>query len=335
MSSAAGRIEGLFADLEYFFAQSGPHLHIPPLFPGCLPMDVRVDFSASTSSGGREHAERNGNDGMRDIGPPGNGNRVLLVRGLDPQTSQEEVRDRLSAEIVRLAATMPGDGRGSVTDGRQAIRRVVIIRYKNTKISTGLAFVELVSTDIAVALLAHLLSRVAQPVGVVVNGRPVACSFANSESFVLANHPESGNLPVQTTWLIRGETDGGIGNVEGWVKYREDYQGASEVRTPPPGASMAIDPNLELFLASLVIPTDDVVSRTKGKKESGEAAGPKLLDRSAGGFKMQPVKLSFGAANKKKEKDDVMVALPVAGNPVSRADVPMNGMDRNGQPQSS
>jgi hypothetical protein len=50
---------------------------------------------------------------------------------------------------------------------------------------------------------------------------------------------------------------------------------------------------------------------------------------------MQPVKLSFGAANKKKEKDDVMVALPVAGNPVSRADVPMNGMDRNGQPQSS
>jgi hypothetical protein len=98
---------------------------------------------------------------------------------------------------------------------------------------------------------------------------------------------------------------------------------------------MAIDPNLESFLASLVIPTDDVVSRTKGKKESGEAAGPKLLDRSAGGFKMQPVKLSFGAANKKKEKDDVMVALPVAGNPVSRADVPMNGMDRNGQPQSS
>jgi hypothetical protein len=115
--------------------RSGPHLHIPPLFPGCDPMDVRVDFSSHTSTNTREYVDRNGNDGMRDIGPPGNGNRVLLVRGLNSQTSQEEVRDRLSAEIVRLAETMPSSDRGKVVDGRQAIKRVVIIRHRNTKTS--------------------------------------------------------------------------------------------------------------------------------------------------------------------------------------------------------
>ena len=291
-------------------------------------MDVRVDFSASSSNGGREHVDRNGNDGMRDIGPPGNGNRVLLIRGLDAQTSQEEVRDRLSAEIVRLAASSPSNGRGPVTDGRQAIRRVVIIRYKNTKISTGLAFVELVSTEVAAALLAHLLSRVAQPVGVVVNGKPVACSFANPEAFVLAQNPESAQPLFQTSWLIRGEPNGGIGNADDWFKYRDDYQGASEVRTPPPGASMAVDPNLEPYLNSLVVPTDDTVHRVKGKKDSGESAGPKLLDRSATGFKMQPVKLGFGAKMKKKERDDVMVALPVAGIPLSKGDTSGNGKSK-------
>lgn len=289
-------------------------------------MDVRVDFSASTSNGGREYVDRNGNDGMRDIGPPGNDNRVLLIRGLDAQTSQEEVRDRLSAEIVRLAATMPSNGRGPVIDGRQAIRRVIIIRQKNTKISTGLAFVELVSTEVAVALLAHLLSRIAQPVGVVINAKPVACSFANPEAFVVASNPETARPLGQGNWVIRGTTNGGIGNVDDWVKYRDDYQGASEVCTPPPGSSMAVDPNLGIFLDSLVVPVEDVASKTKAKKDPNEASGPKLLDRSAAGFKLQPVKLNFGTASKRKDRDDVMVALPVDGNAMDRTNTTVNGM---------
>jgi len=306
--------------------RSGPHLHIPPLVPGCDPMDVRVDFSSHTSTNTREYVDRNGNDGMRDIGPPGNGNRVLLVRGLNSQTSQEEVRDRLSAEIVRLAETMPSHGRGKVVDGRQAIKRVVIIRHRNTKTSIGLAFVEFVFTELAAALLAHLLSRVAQPVGVVVNGRPVACSFANPDAFVLAQDEEGHPLP-STNWLVKGEPNGGIGNLDGWIRYRDDWHGASEVRTPPAGASMAVDPNLEPFLQSLIAPSEQDTS-AKGKQDTVDAAAPKLLDRSAGAIKMQPLKVSLGAGLKRKDKEDVMVPLPVAGLAGSRVEAVTGGMNR-------
>lgn len=259
---------------------------------------------------------------MRHVaGPPGNGNRVLLIRGLDPYTSQEEVRDRLGAEIVRLAGSHNPSQPFNVVDGRAAITRVIIIRHKGSKASCGFGFVELVSADLANALLAHLLSRVAQPVGVVINGRPVACSFANMETFELAT---AGGQPLYSTaWLLHGAPEGGIGNTEGWVKYRDDYLGASEIRITPTGTNMVMDPPLLAFITSLTTFAVNGNPQAANRPEA-ESAAPQPLDRSAGGFKMQPLKLGTGIA-KKKERDDVMVALPVGEGRSVKQETSSNG----------
>jgi RNA-binding protein 5/10 len=271
-------------------------------------MSLKIDFSAGNSSSSRDY-ERGRNDGVRDIGPPGNGNRVLFIRGLDSETSQEDLRDRLGAEIVRLAGASSVASKFPIMDGRPAIMRVVLIRHRNSKSSCGLAFVELASTELASALLAHLLSRIAQPVGFVVRSRPVACSFANPDAFVEAG--EEGKPPAQTSWLIHGTAAGGLGNTTNWVKHRDDWLGASEITV---GGDL--EENLKSYLQSLIVPNEDAVARSRGKKEVTETAAPTLLDRSGGGIKLQPLKAGF---TKKKEREDVMVPLSVNGAPIANA----------------
>src|ERR1700712_3470529 len=73
------------------------------------------------------------------IAPAGEGNRVLLMRGLAPDSTHEEIRDRIGAEIVRLAAAAASADTDSVaagparpiTDGRPAISKVILIRNKH------------------------------------------------------------------------------------------------------------------------------------------------------------------------------------------------------------
>ena len=90
---------------------------------------------------------------------------------------------------------------------------------------------------------------------------------------------------------------------------------------------MAVDPNLEPFLQSLIAPAEQDTS-FKGKQDTVDAAAPKLLDRSAGAIKMQPLKVSLGAGLKRKDKEDVMVPLPVAGLAGSRVEAVTGGMNR-------
>lgn len=289
---------------------SGPHIEVPALTPFCQTMNVRIDYSAGRSTSQRDPNDWNGPDGMRDIGPPGNGNRVLLIRGFGPHTSQEELRDRLGAEIVRLVSSASGSSSSddTVADGRPAIERVVLLRQRSHKTSTGLAFVQVTSPDLAGALLAHLLSREAQPVGFVVNDRPAACSFARPDSFVATADEKE---PENTSWLIRASPDGGIGNGQGWIQYRDERLGASEVRFDLRASRM--ESSLKSYIASIT-PPDEADRKNKNKKEGAGQSAFKPLDRGASGItsiKMQPLKVSTGSVGKRK--GDAMVALPIEG----------------------
>ena len=87
---------------------------MPALFAHSEPKKVKIDFSTPLGtpadpareqiaypqgSGGHSHPGRPPSDGMRDIGSPGGGKRVLLLRGMNYHTSGEEVIRRFSHEI--------------------------------------------------------------------------------------------------------------------------------------------------------------------------------------------------------------------------------------------
>jgi RNA-binding protein 5/10 len=247
------------------------------------------------------------------------------MRGLAPDSTHEEIRDRIGAEIVRLASSTHGEhGAPSTTiaDGRQVIERVILIRNKYTKLCAGFGFIELATPALATALLAHLLSRTAQPVGFVINGRPVACSFANMQAFAPVG-PEG----VGEAWCfpcLANAKPGGIGGqaAGGWCKYWDDTCGASlldvspELGTEGHAEQIAREPALERFLHALDSAADP--SQGPGKDEphalgsgsgSGSRSGTPLAAGGIGAIKLLPLRV--GA--KKNKEADAMVALPVAG----------------------
>ena len=81
---------------------------------------------------------------MRDIGAPGGGKRVLLMRGMNYHTTGEEMIRRLSHEIARLVGK-PGRER----DAETAIVRVVRIVDRETRNSWGFGFVELATPEVS------------------------------------------------------------------------------------------------------------------------------------------------------------------------------------------
>lgn len=238
------------------------------------------------------------------------------MRGLAPDSSQEEIRDRLGAEIVRLGAPLH-----AITDGRYAIQRVVLIRNKYTKSCLGFGFVQLATPQLATALLSHLLSRTAQPVGFVINARPVACSFANVNAFA-----DIGPGGLSEPWCFpmrnRDRVLGGIGGPapEGetdglsWVKYWDDTCGASDLAVSPGSDATAVEPALQAFLDSLAASDPTVTKENPSSAPTSGAGTPLAPGALVGAIKMVPLKIGG-----KKKEQDAMVALPVAGveKPVS------------------
>ncbi|KAJ9105059.1 hypothetical protein QFC19_003691 [Naganishia cerealis] len=317
---------------ERFVNAFFPNIAIPSVYPNNPAMNVKIDYAGTGAQGqatqGRQGwqdpraAVLGGNEGMRDIAPAGEGNRVLLMRGLAPDSMHEEIRDRIGAEIVRLAASASADAdsaapAGPITDGRPAISKVILIRNKHTKLCAGFGFIELVSNPLATALLAHLLSRTAQPVGFVINGRPVACSFANMKAFAAVG-PEG----VSEAWCIPcapSVRPGGIGGESvregGWVKYWDDTCGASllDVSSDQDQAqgSGSRDQALDRFLEGLDVAADPGQGKDQlhvaAASAPGSGPGTPLASGAVGAIKMLPLKVG------KKKEVDAMVALPVAG----------------------
>lgn len=81
---------------------------------------------------------------MRDVGPMGDGNRVLVLRQLDAGSYGEAVIKRISEEIAKLLGR-----NGQEKLAEQAIQRVVTIVDKAGSQSWGICFVELVTTEVS------------------------------------------------------------------------------------------------------------------------------------------------------------------------------------------
>lgn len=232
------------------------------------------------------------------------------MRGLAPDSTQEEIRDRFGAEIIRLAAPSY-----AITDGRYAIQRVVLIRNKYTKSCLGFGFIQLATPQLATALLSHLLSRTAQPVGFVINARPVACSFANLNAFAdlgPGGISEPWCFPVRNLDRVLGGIAGPVpeGETDGtsWVKYWDDTCGASDLAVSLESDALSREPALQAFLDGLAASDASVAKETPSSAPGSGTGTPLAPGALVGGIKMVPLKIGG-----KKKEQDAMVALPVAG----------------------
>lgn len=200
-------------------------------------------------------------------------------------------------QIVRLSASSSAP----LQDGKSAIERVLLVRDRHSKSPAGLAFVELASAELAKALLSHLLSREAQPYGFVVDQLPIACSFAAPASFEALDVDDAGRA-----WAVRGRGDGGIGGEESrWYRYWDDYAGVSEfVVSADPLHALEY---LEYLRAAAIEASKPATAAGKGLASSTSGTDQGGLQKGSG----QAIKIGFSASLKKKDRDDVMVPLPL------------------------
>lgn len=124
---------------------------MPALHAHSDPRKVKIDFAAPPSDapggsdfGGHIQHVKPGSDGMRDIGTPGGGNRVLLLRSLNFRSTGDEIARRLGQEIARM---LQKGGREKEAEG--AICRIAVVVDKETKSRWGFAFVELATTEVS------------------------------------------------------------------------------------------------------------------------------------------------------------------------------------------
>lgn len=318
---------------------SYPNVTMPALFAHSEPRRVKIDFAGSRTDheGGPLPIPQTGarHDGTRDIGQPGGGQRVLLLRGLDPGTYAGEVVRRLAEEIVRML------GKGSQRDAEACISRVAMVVDRASSISWGFAFVELVTPELASALMPFLFLPQHQPNGFLISGVPVAASFGNPSAFIPAPSGSQGGQ-----YLLRAASDGGIG--AGTIDHPDGefcaywHQQAGAVETIPRGApqiaargaSLELSDETRCFLGNLAGKWKPKPSAVAAGAASSSLAGPSTSAPAAdtpqgplvGG--MQPIKIGFGNAIKKKAKEEpVMVEIMSKGLVDDNDEVDLVGKD--------
>lgn len=299
-----------------FMDNNAPTVSMPALYGHSEPKRVKIDYA-----GNKEERDRGGHhghghapahsgmqvhDGTRDIGAPGAGGRVLLVRGLDPGTYVGEVTRRFADEIARMLGK-------DVRQAETTITRVVMINDRATGNPWRFAFVELASPELAAALLPFLITPQSQPNGFLISQVPVAVSFANLDAFV----PVPAG-PLGSEFLVKAAPNGGIGsNTIGrddgeWVGYWHEAAGAAQ--SAPRGALPIPEKGKELDLPKEMCA---FLGHLSGKKwvppqpttTAGDA--PDVApQQQAAGTTSGPIKISFGKKVKKeKQPEEAMVTI--------------------------
>ncbi|ORX36419.1 hypothetical protein BD324DRAFT_628787 [Kockovaella imperatae] len=199
------------ADAQDFVGINFPAVLMPALYAHSDPRKVKIDFSATLTgsnaadSGSSANATARfpqpGDDGMRDIGPPGGGNRVLLLRGLSHHSTPGEISFRVGEEIARLVGR-PGQG----DEAQRAVVRLVSIVDRAARNSWGYCFVEFATVELATAMLAFLIAPESQPQGFQISEHAIAASFANPAAFI----PTPAG-PLGSELVVRAARKGGIG----------------------------------------------------------------------------------------------------------------------------
>ncbi|KAI0811192.1 hypothetical protein BC629DRAFT_1479565 [Irpex lacteus] len=130
---------------------------------------IKIDYSQSANPSDRRRGPLNMNDGTRDIG--NTQAPVLLFRGLDPLSGPQA--------IAQAMKNSSGIGK----EGAKGMKRIILIKDKNTMASWGFAFVEFIDVSSAAAVLGATMSATIHPSGFRISERPVAASFAHPYSF--------------------------------------------------------------------------------------------------------------------------------------------------------
>ncbi|GEM09998.1 RNA-directed RNA polymerase 2 [Rhodotorula toruloides] len=146
------------------------------------------------------------NDGTRDIGStPSN---VILLRGLDPLTNEEEISYALS----RVS------GRASQEIAKGGLKRIMIVKDRASRSSWGFAFAQFADVRLAKDVLAAAFNAQFHPTGFRIRNNIVAASFSHENSFV--------PIYSNSAWSFRGE---GGAQLAYW-----DDKGFVQPWTPPP-----------------------------------------------------------------------------------------------------
>ncbi|KAI0831791.1 hypothetical protein BC628DRAFT_1486301 [Trametes gibbosa] len=221
---------------------------------------VKIDYSQSAAPGERRaKGPFQTNDGTRDIG--NTQAPVLLFRGLDPLSGPQA--------IAQAMKTSSGPGK----EGAQGMRRIILIKDKNTTASWGFAFVEFVDVQSASAVLAATMSPQLHPNGFRISDRPVAASFAHPYSFQpLPDYSLRDDASLMST--------ASLGGTEGvWVRYWDE------------GSTAAIlEFKVEPVKQTEVVP---VAKEKKEKKKKDVSAQGTKVAASALPVSDKPVTLAF------------------------------------------
>ncbi|KAA1121129.1 hypothetical protein PGTUg99_016329 [Puccinia graminis f. sp. tritici] len=123
------------------------------------------------------------NDGARDIG--GTPTSILLLRGLDPLSTEQEIAQHLQHIPDPSQTVLP-----------ESIRKVMLIKDRATRSSWGYAFVQFAEVQVAVKALSLLLNTSLFPRGFQIRSRTITVTFAHEHSF----HP----IYTPSDWSFRG-----------------------------------------------------------------------------------------------------------------------------------
>ncbi|KAH9857720.1 hypothetical protein C2E23DRAFT_805452 [Lenzites betulinus] len=222
---------------------------------------VKIDYSQSAAPGERRaKGPFQTNDGTRDIG--NTQAPVLLFRGLDPLSGPQAI-----AQAMKTSS-------GPSKEGAKGMRRIILIKDKNTTASWGFAFVEFIDVQAASAVLAATMSPQLHPNGFRISDRPVAASFAHPYSFQpLPDYTLRDDACLTSTPSLGG-TEGA------WVRYWDE------------GSTAAI---LEFTVEEPVKPTEAIPApkeKKEKKKKEVSAQGTKVA-ASALPVSDKPVTLAF------------------------------------------
>ncbi|KAI0648214.1 hypothetical protein C8Q79DRAFT_999635 [Trametes meyenii] len=222
---------------------------------------VKIDYSQSAAPGERRaKGPFQTNDGTRDIG--NTQAPVLLFRGLDPLSGPQAI-----AQAMKTSA-------GLGKEGAKGMRRIILIKDKNTTASWGFAFVEFVDIQSASAVLASTMSPQLHPNGFRISDRPVAASFAHPYSF-----QPLPDYSLRDEATLASSTS--LGGAEGmWVKYWDEGSTAAVLEFKVEEPVQATEP------------TPAVKEKKEKKKKDANAQGAKV-EASALPVSDKPVTLNF------------------------------------------
>ncbi|KAH9459470.1 hypothetical protein Pst134EA_019623 [Puccinia striiformis f. sp. tritici] len=135
------------------------------------------------STGPESSLPTNLNDGARDIG--GTPTSILLLRGLDPLSTEQEIAQHLQHIPDPSQTVLP-----------ESLRKVMLIKDRLTRSSWGYAFVQFADVQVAVKALSLLLNTSLFPRGFQIRSRTITVTFAHEHSF----HP----IYTPSDWSFKG-----------------------------------------------------------------------------------------------------------------------------------